>query len=406
MARLERLAACTEDPACLTRTFLTPAHTEAAGLLAGWMTEAGLHASRDAVGNVVGRYEGREPRARALLLGSHFDTVRDAGRYDGTLGIVAAIECVHVLAERGERLDHAVEVIGFADEEGVRFGATLLGSRAIAGTFDRSLLGYVDADGVTMADALRAVGLDPARVEDAARDSREVLAFAELHIEQGPVLLDEGLPVGVVTAVAGASRLEVRIEGLAGHAGTVPMGLRRDAAAAAAEAVLLVERCCSGEAGLVGTVGRLAIPNGATNVIPGAAVLSIDIRAGDDGVREQALAQVLAGLEAIGEKRNVRVTVTRTHDAPAVLCAPWLMARLERAVAARGIAPRRMPSGAGHDAMALRDLTDIAMVFVRCGNGGISHHPDEQLEPEDARVATAVLLDFIRDFEPVQGAPS
>ncbi len=403
MERIGRLAACSEEPDRLTRTYLTPAHQAASELVASWMREAGLEARRDAVGNVVGRYESRVPGAPALMIGSHIDTVRDAGVFDGMLGVVGAIECVQGLADAGERLDHAVEVVAFADEEGVRFGATLLGSRGITGNFDDALLERRDGDGVAMAEALGAVGLDATCVANAARRPEEIAAFVELHIEQGPVLLDADLPVGVVTAIAGATRFEVRIVGQAGHAGTVPMGLRRDAAAAAAEVVLLVEERCSREPGLVGTVGRLAVPGGVTNVVPGAAELSIDLRSGEDALRERAVADVLEGIEAVARERAVAIAVERVHEAPAAPCAGWLVERLEGAVAAQGIEPLRLPSGAGHDAMAFHGFTDMAMLFVRCGNGGISHHPDETMTEDDARVGCAVLRDFVRAFEPRRG---
>ncbi|MGI9332915.1 MAG: allantoate amidohydrolase [Gammaproteobacteria bacterium] len=399
MHRLEQLARCSEEPEALTRTFLTDEHRAAGQLLKGWMEEAGMRAGFDAIGNVVGRYEGSEPGLPALLVGSHYDTVRNAGKYDGMYGIVAGIACVEALNERAERLPFAIEVIGFADEEGVRFDATLLGSRAVAGTFDAGLLDKRDRNGVCMADALRACGLDPAGIGQAAHRSDEVLAYVEAHIEQGPVLLHEELPVGVVSAIAGATRFDVSVTGLAGHAGTVPMSLRRDAGAAAAEAVLSVERRCAEVDGLVGTVGQLAVPDGATNVVPGRATLSLDVRSGDDSVREAAVRDILAELDTIAARRNVRFDVRKTHDAPAASCAPWLMDQLEAAIARSGFAPRQLLSGAGHDAMALPALTDIAMLFVRCGNGGISHHPDETMTGADAELGAAVLLDFIRHFD-------
>lgn len=399
MTQMERLAAHSEDSGALTRTYLTPEHRAASELLMQWMREAGMAVRIDAVGNAVGRYEGVAPDLPALMLGSHFDTVRNAGKYDGLLGIVTAIASVRALNDASVRLPFAVEVIGFADEEGVRFGATLLGSRGVAGTFDEALLAAADAAGVTMAQALEAYGLDPAATATAARSADEVLAFVEVHIEQGPVLESRELALGIVTAIAGASRFEVTLEGLAGHAGTVPMALRRDAATAAAEAVLLVERRSSETPGLVGTVGQLSVPDGAVNVIPGRATLSIDLRSGEDAARAAAVQDVLSGLEGIGKRRNVAIHVRKTHDAPAATCAPWLAQQIECAVARAGLEPLRLPSGAGHDAMALEGLTPIGMLFVRCGNGGISHHPDETMTAEDAGLAARVLLDFIAHFD-------
>ena len=400
MARLDRLAEFTEDEGQLTRTYLTPVQRAAGEEIIGWMAEAGMSAGFDPAGNVVGRYEGTEPGLPALMTGSHFDTVRNAGRYDGMLGVVAPISVVKALNEQGRRLPFAIEVVGFADEEGVRFQSTLLGSRAIAGTFDTALLDKQDRDGITMAQAMTSYGLDPAKIGDAARRPDEVLAFVEVHIEQGPVLESEGLAAGIVTGIAGANRFNVRMTGLAGHAGTVPMGLRRDAAAAAAEAVLYVETRCQGIESLVGTVGVLAVPNGATNVIPGEAELSLDIRAGEDEVRRAAVADILAEIEAIAQRRNIRLEIEQTHDAPSAGCASWLMSQFADALAAEGLPPRQLASGAGHDSMAFTELTDMAMLFVRCGNGGISHHPDETMTAEDADISARILMRFIESFVP------
>jgi hydantoinase/carbamoylase family amidase len=400
----DQLAQHTETPGMLTRTYLTPAHHAASALLTQWMTEAGMHVRRDAAGNVIGRYEGATPDAPALLTGSHFDTVRNAGSYDGNLGIILPIACIAAWHRQGRRFPFAIEVIGFAEEEGVRFKATLLGSRAIAGTFDYSVLERRDDTGVSMREAIAAAGFDAAALPAAAYRRQDVLAFVEVHIEQGPVLLDEGLPVGVVTAISGASRFMVQASGLAGHAGTVPMGLRRDAAMAAAEIGLYIERRCSGTPGLVGTVGVLEVPNGAANVVPGRAVFTIDIRAEQDTVRQAAVADVLREMQAIAARRNVSLDINQTHDAASVPCAPCLQAQLEQAIAGLGLPLRHLPSGAGHDAMAVAALTDVAMLFVRCGNGGISHHPDETMTAADAQAAADVFTRFVESFVPQQAA--
>ncbi|HXY99425.1 MAG TPA: allantoate amidohydrolase [Stellaceae bacterium] len=402
MQRVEELAAITEEPGKLTRTFLTAEHRRAGETVIGWMRGAGMTADFDAIGNVVGRYEGSSPGLPALLLGSHLDTVRDAGRYDGMLGVISAIACIGALNRQGIRPAFAIEVFGFGDEEGVRFQSTLLGSRAVAGTFDAALLEKRDAQGISLREALRGFGLDPDRVATAARRREEALAYVELHIEQGPVLEAEDLALGVVTSIAGASRYAVTLTGEAGHAGTVPMALRHDTLAAAAEAVLLVERRCAQGARLVGTVGQIAVAPGAINVIPGRAAFSLDLRAAEDEERRRAAGDILGGLEAICARRGVGLEVTETHDGPAARCAPWLMAQLERAVAAQGLAVRRLPSGAGHDAMALAALTDIGMLFVRC-RGGISHNPAEAIAGEDAEIGAAALLHFIRHFAPSVG---
>jgi len=408
MERLDELARISSERGALTRAYLTHEHRAAGELIARWMEQAGMRARYDAAGNVVGRYEGREPGAPAVMVGSHMDTVRDAGRYDGMLGVVSAIACVGALHEAGARPPLALEVIAFADEEGVRFGATLIGSRAVAGTLDVDLLARTDADGVSVAEALRDFGLDPDAIGEAARRPDEIAAFLELHIEQGPVLERESLPVGVVSAIAGATRFEVTVRGQGGHAGTVPMEARRDAAAAAAEAVLCVERRCAGVPGLVGTVGQLAVPAGSANKIAERAHFSIDVRSGKDAARAGAVADILEELQRIGARRDVEVVPTKTHEAAAVQCAPALVERMEAVIEGLGLTPRRLMSGAGHDAMAMAALADVGMLFVRCGRGGISHHPDETITLEDAGTGTAVLLEVVRavaDDDSIDTAP-
>jgi allantoate deiminase len=395
----EALARLSETDGALTRVFLSKEQKAASELVLGWMGEAGMSARLDAIGNVVGRYEGERPGLPCLMMGSHLDTVRDAGKYDGMLGVVAAIECVRALDARGRRLPFALEVIGFADEEGTRFNATLLGSRAVAGTFRREVLDNVDRDGISMRAALRAFGLDPARIPAAARRREEILAYAELHIEQGPVLEAEGLPVGVVTAINGATRFAVEVDGLAGHAGTVPMSLRRDSLAAAAECVLAIERRCGREPELVGTVGRLECLPGAVNVVPGKVRFTIDIRAPQDATRLAAVEDVLAALQEIAARRNVRLVAAKTHEGGVAACAPWLMERIGAAIAAERLPVRRLPSGAGHDGMAMVDIADIGMLFVRCEKG-ISHNPAEAITLADIATATRVWLRFIENFQP------
>lgn len=400
LARADELAQFTEDPPRVTRAFLTPQHRAAGEKILGWMREAGMQAAFDALGNVVGRYEGAAPGAPALLTGSHMDSVRNAGRYDGLLGILCPIECVRRLNESGKRLPFAVEVIAFGDEEGVRFSATLLGSHALSGTFDPAWLDKTDAAGITMRDALSAFGGDPQAIAAMKRDPASVLAFVEVHIEQGPVLLAEGRPLGVVTAITGGSRYSVEVTGLAGHAGTVPMGLRRDALAGAAEMVLSAERIAAGRPGTVATIGRIAALPGAINVIPGQAHFTLDARAPRDEPRKALEEELLAAFEAIATRRSLKVECTRTLELKAASCAPWLMDQLAESLRRRGVEERRLPSGAGHDAMALAPIADIAMLFVRCGNGGISHHPDETLAAEDAALAVDVMHDFMLNFRP------
>lgn len=406
MERCDALARHSELPGGLTRVYLSEEQRRASELVLGWMREAGMQARIDAVGNAVGRYEGERPGLPCLMLGSHLDTVRDAGKYDGMLGVLCAIECVDALNARKKKLPFALEVVGFADEEGVRFGTTLLGSRAVAGSFRREALEALDKDGVTLAEAMRRFGLDPARIGEAARPKGSVLAYAELHIEQGPVLEAEGLPVGGVTAINGATRLAIEVEGFAGHAGTVPMHLRRDALAAAAECVLAVEARCGGARGqaassteLVGTVGKLETLPGAINVIPGKVRFTIDIRSPRDPERLAAANEVVEEMQAISKRRGIAIGITRIHEGTVARCAPWLQAQIGAAIEAEGYPLRRLPSGAGHDGMAMIDLCDIGMLFVRC-KAGVSHNPAEAISAEDVEAGTRVLLRFIEDFRP------
>jgi allantoate deiminase len=398
--RIEALAAISETPDRLTRIFLSPEHRAAADLLLSWMRDAGMAAHLDAIGNVCGRYEGEKAGLPCLMLGSHYDTVRDAGKWDGPLGLITAIGCVADLHRRGKRLPFAVEVTGFADEEGVRFASTLLGSRAVAGTFDQNVLGSKDSAGLAMRDALTTFGLDPDRIGAAVRGRGELLAYVELHIEQGPVLERLDLPVGIVTAIAGATRLAASLTGMAGHAGTVPMPLRRDALAGAAECIVEIEQFCrTDQDGLVGTVGYIEARPGATNVIPGQASFTIDIRAPSDPHRELAVAEIVRRIENIAERRKLQLQLDVTHENRTVPCAPWLRSQMAEAVVAERFRSFELPSGAGHDGMAMIDVADVAMLFVRC-RGGVSHHPDEHVEPEDVDAGARVLLRLIENFRP------
>jgi allantoate deiminase len=400
VGRINRLAEISETPDNITRIFLTPQHRAAADLIMSWMREAGMSAHLDAIGNVCGRYEGERPGLPCLMLGSHYDTVRDAGRWDGPLGVITAIACVADLNKRGRRLPFAIEVTGFADEEGVRFASTLLGSRAIAGTFNERVLASKDEAGISMRDALVKFGLDPDHVGAAARARSELLAYIELHIEQGPVLEAKGLPVGVVSAIAGATRMAVRVTGMAGHAGTVPMELRRDALTGAAELISKIEELCLTDGrGLVGTVGYIHASPGATNVIPGQVHFTIDLRAPTDVHRNRAVADISRQIEAIAKRRNLELRLDVTHENRTVPCATWLKAQVAEAVAAEGYPVFELPSGAGHDGMAMVDIADVAMIFVRC-RGGISHHPDEHVEVNDADAGARVLLRMIENFRP------
>jgi beta-ureidopropionase / N-carbamoyl-L-amino-acid hydrolase len=405
LALADRLAAWSETGDGLTCTYLSAAHRAVAQELACWMEEAGMTSSIDAVGNVVGRYPtkgagAKTLGAKTLILGSHYDTVRNAGKYDGRLGILVPLVVVASQHRGGLRFPFNLELIAFAEEEGVRFGSAYIGSSAVAGCFDPQLLQRRDPAGVSLAEALREAGQDPDAISRLARRRRDLLGYLELHIEQGPVLRAEGIPVGVVTSIAGASRYALTVTGVAGHAGTVPMYLRHDAAAAAAEMILLVERRCAQDPDLVGTIGQIMVADAASNVIPGRCELSLDIRSGQDKVREAATSDILLELERIAARRGVAIDVQEISRVPAVTCAPSMQARLARAVEHLGLPVRRLASGAGHDAVMLSTLTEIGMLFVRCGNGGISHSPLETVTAEDVDVAARVLLDVLVNFEP------
>ena len=302
---------------------------------------------------------------------------------------------VEHLKRIGRKLPFHLDVIAFSEEEGVRFSSSFLGSRPVAGRFDDKLLERRDADGHTLATVMRDAGLDPAKIPALARRREELMGYLEVHIEQGPVLLEEGLPVGIVSAIAGSVRSTVTITGTAGHAGTVPMARRHDAAAAAAELVLYVEKRCAQAPTLVGTVGQLAVPNGAINIIPGRGELTLDIRAGDDATRDAAVSDVRAEIARIAARRGVIIESTEVQRTAVVRCSPRLQSLLADAVTRAGMTPRHLPSGAGHDAMMFDGLTDLAMLFVRCGNGGVSHSPREIVTAEDADIAARVMLDAV-----------
>ena len=398
MERLDALATCSDAVESLERTFLSPAYRRAADLVAGWMRKAGMVTRMDAVGNVIGRY-GDDPDASALLLGSHLDTVRNAGKYDGPLGIVVGIACVARLHHAGRKMPFAIEVIAFSDEEGVRFGTTLLGSRAAAGTFDPADLERSEANGITLRHAIVDFGLNPDEIGSAAYAPSKSLAYVELHIEQGPVLELAGLSVGVVSSISGAARYVVTVIGVSGHAGTVPMNARRDALVAAAACILAIERRCSNEAGLVGTVGRLDVIGAAINVIAGEVRFTVDVRSPDDTQRKMCEADVVRIIQTIAASREVSSRVEKIYDMPAMSCAPWLSAQIAEAVAAQGLQPIYLPSGAGHDGLAMRAVADVGMIFVRCA-GGISHNPAESISAADAETGARVLAQFIDRFRP------
>jgi hydantoinase/carbamoylase family amidase len=400
LEQADRLAQFSESSQGITRTFLSPSHRKAAQFLLELMQQAGMQCRIDAIGNVVGRYAARHDDAPIILCGSHQDSVVDAGRYDGLFGILSPIACVAELHRQQKRLSHAIEVVAFGDEEGVRFDVTMIGSAAMAGSFDASWLDRCDSAGVSMRDALTSFGGAPEQWSSVRQDPKQIACFVESHIEQGPVLLDAGLPVGVVTAIAGVSRARIAVVGLAGHAGTVPMPLRRDAYAAAAEMALAIEAVAQERfEHVVATVGKVAVAaGGAINVIPGKVEFTLDLRSGDDARRIDALTEMKRRCKAIAARRDCELQWQDFFELSAAPCDAGLQERLATAIGRRGIEVRHLPSGAGHDAMKFHGVVPMAMLFVRCGNGGISHNPAEIMTAEDAEVGTAVLLDFFESF--------
>jgi allantoate deiminase len=395
MERIEALGRVSDEPGRLTRTFASPAMRRANKLVGCWMREAGLTVREDAIRNVIGHYPASSRDGKILLLGSHLDTVRDAGKFDGPLGVLLGIACVEHLRRNGVGLPFALEVVGFAEEEGVRYQTSHLGSRAATGTLTGADLGRKDASGITMADAIRRFGGQPARLKEARLDPSRLLGYVEAHIEQGPVLEAEKVAMGIVSAIAGQSRYRLSFSGRAGHAGTTPMRLRRDALCAAAEVVLAVEHYGSQKPGLVATVGEICAEPNASNVIPGRVTLSLDVRHQSDSVREGATERLQKTAREIATARGVGLTMQLVQQTPSVACSPSLSGLLERAAAMHQRRTVRLPSGAGHDAAILARVTPAAMLFIRC-KGGISHHPDESAGRQDVRVALAVLNDFLR----------
>jgi allantoate deiminase/N-carbamoyl-L-amino-acid hydrolase len=394
-----QLAHLSELPDGLMCTYYSPAHKAAAAQLRDWMQTAGLHAEIDAVGNVVGRYASADPAAKTLIVGSHYDTVANAGQFDGRLGILTGLVVAERLHNTGQRLPFHLDVIAFSEEEGVRFSAPYLGSGAIAGCFDESALARRDANGISLATVLRKDGVDLDAIHALARPPQTLRGYLEVHIEQGPVLLQNDLPVGIVTSISSSARFRISVQGAAGHAGTVPMGMRRDAAAAAAEIILEVERRCNAVPNLVGTVGQIAVPHGQINVIPGACELSLDVRSVDDATRNTALADIMTAVETITKRRRVTATVRELSRHRATPCAPEVQSAFADAIARAGVKPFHLPSGAGHDAEMFAGVTDIGMLFVRCGNGGISHSPLETVTAQDADLAARILLDVLVNLD-------
>jgi allantoate deiminase len=395
---INTLGSVSAEPNRLVRTFLSPAHRQAADLVAKWMRDAGLAVSEDALGTVRGTLAGNG--AKRLLIGSHIDTVVEAGMFDGPFGVIAGVLAAEHFAKAGRKLPFGIDVLAFGDEEGVRYSATLASSSACAGNFDFSTLELVDAEGVTLAEAITRYGKNPADIPAAAYAPGSVAAYVEVHIEQGPVLEYHKQPLGVVNSIAGQTYLNVEFLGEAGHAGTVPMLLRRDSLAGAAETILTAERMARDTNGaVVATVGHISVPAAASNVIAGNVALTVDIRAGADAARLQFVEGFKTEVRAIAERRHLGLSVTTTRNVATTPCDPAIQDGFAAAIKAVGGEPSRLASGAGHDGTAMAKLCPVGMLFVRC-RGGISHNPAEYASPADMGLAVAALIKFIEGFKP------
>ena len=391
IARCREIAACTEVPGEITRLFLSPPMLEVHTLLRGWMEAAGMTVRVDAIGNLRGLWRGPTSESPRLLIGSHLDTVPNAGAFDGILGVVLGVAIIEELS--GQHLPFAIEVVGFSEEEGVRFSKPFLGSLALVGKFDANTLARTDRTGISVRRAIEAYGLDPAQLPAAAL-ANETFAYLELHIEQGPVLESEDTPLGIVEALVGQTRMELVFTGQANHAGTTPMHLRHDAMAAAAEWIVAVEDYANTHSGLVATVGKVEAAPGAGNVIAGKVTASLDVRHANDTAREASVIAILHLAETAAKKRGVHITSSKQLEQPAVPLDPHLTTLLSKAAAKAGFSARAMTSGAGHDAMILAPVVPSAMLFLR-SPGGLSHHPDETVLPQDVEAALATAMEFL-----------
>jgi allantoate deiminase len=394
--RCDLLASFSEEVGCVTRRFATPPMHQVHDTMRAWLQTIGILVEIDAIGNLIGRYNSYLPGAQTLLLGSHLDTVRNAGKYDGLLGFVIVLTCLERLHKRGVQLPFSIELIGFADEEGLRYQSVYIGSKAITGTFDPRDLSLLDEDGISLADAVAAFGgnPDPLVLRTPRWSRSELLGYCEVHIEQGPVLETRNLPLAAVSSIVGQQRILLQFSGEPGHAGTLPMALRRDALCAAAEFVLAVETLGRSVPGLVATVGQLYVLPGACNVVPNEVQLSVDIRHEDDTWRGQCASHLYERAQRICAERGIKLTWQIVQNSQTVSCSPMLVQRWQQALVEEGHEAFTLPSGAGHDGVTMSTLTDIAMLFVRC-QGGISHNPAEAVFEEDVAAAISVLERFL-----------
>ncbi|MEM0910713.1 MAG: allantoate amidohydrolase [Pseudomonadota bacterium] len=400
MRACDELGQISQSEDYLDRRYLTKEHRAANALVAFWMQSARMETWQDSVGNIWGRRESRVEGAKSLVFGSHLDTVVNGGKYDGMLGVITPIALIHLLDMFDIELPFHIDIVGFCDEEGTRFGSTLLGSRALACKWQTEWENLKDEQGITLRQAMEAFDLDFDKVVSSTIPRETLLGFVEVHIEQGPVLEQQNLPIGAVTAIAGAKRLQITVEGMAGHAGTVPMQTRQDALTGASEMVLVVEKCAR-EANVLATVGQISnLPN-AVNVIPGKAQFSLDIRSDDDKLRDGCLDAILVQCKEVATRRALSIEINQTHDASAVICSKTITDQLCQASLKNGLTHSNEPftllSGAGHDTMAMADICDAGMLFVRCEKG-ISHHPAEAIQSDDVAATLSVLYEFVKSF--------
>ncbi|MCM3650384.1 allantoate amidohydrolase [Metabacillus litoralis] len=394
-ARIEELATCSSTSVGVTRLPFTAESTKAEKLVEEWMKAAGMSVRKDSLNNIIGRYEGKDPSAPVLMIGSHLDSVIEAGKFDGILGVITGIEVVQTLQDNGIILDYPIEVVGFCDEEGVRFHSTFLGSKAIAGTFTAEDLERADEQGITIAEALKGIGIaDPYAYKNASRTQEELLAYLELHIEQGPVLEKKNEPVGVVSGIAGATRFSFEIIGKPGHAGTVPVAIRQDALLGASDLISYIEKIAIQNEPLVATVGKLTVGPGASNVIPGLVTGTLDIRDLNVERKQKAIDAILTESKRVAEARGLQITFDQVMEADPVYCNEQMITLIEESISEQSGSVVSLVSGAGHDAMAMADVTNVAMIFVRCKDG-LSHHPDEFVTVEDMGAGAKVLYSTV-----------
>ena len=397
LQRCDELAAISSMTGAVCRTYLTDQHRSCNTVVGKWMQEANMRSWVDEAGNVWGSYHSDIDGAPTLIIGSHLDTVPNAGKYDGILGVLTAIEFVDRLNKLGQRLSFNIDIVGFGDEEGVRFGATLLGSRAVAGTWDPTWLSVRDENQISMADAFNDFHGELRDPTQASRADDNLLAYLELHIEQGPVLEQQNLPVGIVSSIAGARRFKFEVIGMAGHAGTVPMDMRVDALSASARIVLKIEELAR-RSNVVATVGKINTLPGSINVIPGRCHFTLDIRSGRDESRDLAVKHIFEAIEQLRQEFGFIFSFEEVHTAGAVKCASWIQRAIEQAIEASGVSAISLVSGAGHDAMAFADVCDIGMIFVRCEKG-ISHHPAEAVTLDDVGYGLEILGETVFNLQ-------